>query len=354
MFCKCMKKILSVSLILIIIFQGALLCSCSPKTLFTKYSFDYFDTAISIQGYEISKTKFNERADRVLAVFEEYHKLFTIYDSYEGINNLHTVNSLTNGEHSVVTVDKKIIDLLLLSKNMYEKTGGKVNIALGSVLSIWHSYRSEGISDPYNARLPDEQALVEASLHTDIDKIIIDEKNSTVFLSDPQMSLDVGAVAKGYAAEMAAQMLENEGVSGYVINAGGNVRAVGTQPNGIKWSVGIENPYGGEASPYFAVTELENMSLVTSGSYQRYYIVNNKKYNHIVNPDTLMPADMYLSVSVIAESSAVADALSTALFCMPYEEGYAFVEAFEGVEAMWAIDEGDIKYSSGFSNYVKK
>ncbi len=349
-----MRKFLSVILISIILFQGALLCSCSPKAIFTKYSFDYFDTAISVQGYESSKSDFQKQTDRIFDMYDEYHKLFTIYDSYEGINNLHTVNSLTNGAHTTVEVDRKIIDLLLFSKEMYEKTDGAVNIAMGSVLSIWHDYRENGISDPLNAKLPPASLLSEAGLHSDINNIIIDEESCTVLLSDPQMTLDVGAIAKGYATEMIAQTLEAQGISGYVLNAGGNVRTIGAQANGKSWQVGVENPYGSEDSPYFVITELAGMSLVTSGSYQRYYIVDGKKYNHIINPDTLMSSDIYLSVSVIAKSSALADALSTALFSMPYEEGSAFVESLDGVEVMWVFDENNIKYSSGFSEYVQK
>ncbi len=347
-----MKNFLSIILIIAILLCSVLLCSCSAKSQFLTYSFDFFDTVTSITGYESSKKRFDERAEQILALLEEYHKLFNIYETYDGINNLRTVNSLSGGEHTTVKVDRKITDMLLFSKEMYKKTDGKVNIAMGSVLSIWHDYRTEGISDPYNAKLPPMELLEEAAKHTDIDDIIIDEENSTVFLSNPKMSLDVGAIAKGYAVEMAANMLEADGIDGYVINVGGNVRAVGGQNKDKKWPVGIENPYGGDDDPYFAITELAGMSLVTSGSYQRYYIVDGKSYNHIINPDTLMPSDRYLSVAVITKSSAVADGLSTALFSMPFDKGYELVEDLDGVEVMWVINENEIKYSSGFSKYV--
>ncbi len=349
-----MKKLLCVLLILVIASQGILLSSCSQKEKFSSYSFDYFDTVTSITGYEKTQEEFNAVSDEIESMLEEYHRLFTIYDKYDGLNNLRTVNSLTNGAHTVVEVDQKIIDMLLFSKEMYVKTDGKVNVAMGSVLSIWHEYREEGISFPEDAKLPPMNELLAAYEHTDIDDLIIDDESNTVFLSDPEMLLDVGAIAKGYAVEMVAQALEEKGVSGYVINVGGNVRTLGVRGDGEKWKVGVENPYGNEQNAYYATLTISDLSLVTSGSYQRFYVVNGKNYNHIIDPDTLMPAEIFISVSVVTESSAVADALSTALFTMPLEEGQALIDSIDGAEAMWVLTNGDIKYSSGFSNYTVK
>lgn len=347
-----MKKFLCSFLTVILISQAILFTSCEKKDKYSSYSFDYFDTVTSITGYENSKEEFDAVSAEIMSLLEEYHKLFTIYDKYDGLNNLYTVNSLTNGTHSTVMVDQKIIDMLLFSKDMYQKTNGKVNVAMGSVLSIWHNYREQGINDPSAAALPPMSLLEEAAQHTDIDKLIIDDENNTVFLADDKMSLDVGAIAKGYAVEMVANMLEEKSIVGYVINVGGNVRTVGMKADGEKWKVGIDDPYGSDDDPYYATLEINDMSLVTSGSYQRYYIVNGKNYNHIIDPDTLMPSDTFISVSVLTESSAIADALSTALFSMSFEEGKALIENINDAEAMWALSNGELKYSSGFSKFI--
>jgi 5,10-methenyltetrahydrofolate synthetase len=233
-----------------------------------------------------------------------------------------------------------------------EKTGGAVNIAMGSVLSIWHDCRELGMDDPASAKLPSMERLQEAALHTDIRGLIIDEEACTVTLTDPAMRLDVGAIAKGYAVEAVARSLEEKGIRGYVINVGGNVRTVGTKPEGEPWLVGIENPAEDSQEPYLAYLNLVDRSLVTSGSYQRYYVVNGERYHHIIDPETLMPAQGYLSVSVVCESSADGDALSTALFCMSPEEGMALIESLPGIEAMWVTSDGVRKYSSGFFEYV--
>lgn len=342
-------------LISAMLMQSVGLAACGKKlTKYSTYSFDYFDTATSITGYEESQEEFDLVAGEVLAELGIYHKLFTIYHRYEGMENLCTVNEITDGGHRTVKVDKRIIDMLLYAKEMYEVTGGRVNIAMGSVLSIWHEYREEGVNEPWAAKLPPMEELTEASKHTDIDQVIIDEEKCTVTLTDPDMKLDVGAIAKGYAVEMVARSLEERGISGYVINVGGNVRTVGLKGDGEKWLVGIENPEEDEEKAYLAYLELSGEALVTSGSYQRYYTVDGKRYHHIIDPETLMPSEGYSSVSVVCQSSADGDALSTALFCMSLSDGMAFVESLPDTEAMWVLNDGTCHVSSGFSEYSKE
>lgn len=350
-----MKKKKRISILLLICLAGTLLAgaSCSPSLKkYTAYSFDYFDTATVITGYEPDQKTFDQVSSEVLAQLEEYHRLYTIYYRYDGMENLCTINELQNGVHRTVTVDERIIDLLLFAKEMYRVTGGKLNVAMGSVLSIWHRYRTAGLDEPWAAELPPMERLAEAAQHTDIDHLVIDRENSTVWISDPEMTLDVGAVAKGYAVEMIARTLENRGISGYVINVGGNVRTVGTKPNQENWLAGIENPNKESDEAYVVYLQLAGESVVTSGSYQRYYTVDGKNYHHIIDPQTLMPAEGYLSVSIVCKNSAQGDALSTALFCMPFDEGLALVESLPDVEAQWIMADESRQTSSGFSRYV--
>ena len=347
------KQVLSVLLLACVLFSSIALTSCSPKKeKYTAYALDYFDTATTVTGYECTREAFDEISGEILSQLEAYHRLFTIYHRFEGLENLCTVNEVKNGAHRVVTVDRRIIDMLLYAKEMYRLTGGRVNIAMGSVLSIWHDYRTAGMDDPWAAKLPPMERLTEAAQHTDIENLIIDEENSTVWISDPQMTLDVGAIAKGYAVEMVARSLEERGISGYVINVGGNVRTVGAKPDGEGWLAGIENPDTESDEAYVAYLRLAGESIVTSGSYQRYYTVAGKNYHHIIDVETLMPAEGYLSVSVICKNSGQGDALSTALFCMSFEEGYALVESLPDVEALWILPDETRKTSGGFDQYV--
>ncbi len=323
----------------------------AEKNKYSAYSMEYFDTVITIVGYENTREEFDAVADDILSRLGEYHRLYTIYHRFDGMENLCTVNETVDGAHRTVTVDRRIIDMLSFAREMYTVTDGRVNIAMGSVLSLWHNYRALGKDNPAEASLPPMESLEKAAEHRDIGKMVIDEEKSTVTLTDPLMKLDVGAVAKGYATECVARYLEEKGITGYVLNVGGNIRVIGSKPDGEAWTVGIENPMGDE---YLAYLQIAGKSVVTSGSYQRFYYVDGKPYHHIIHPDTLMPAEGYLSVSVVCKDSGFGDALSTALFCMTLEEGLALIESISETEAMWVTEDGTKTVSSGWHEYVKK
>ena len=345
-----MKKL--ASLFLACVMMCTTLTGCGPK--YEKFSEmlltqQYFNTVITVISYQKSQEDFDEMMDYVDSEFNRLNQLYDIYYDYPGVNNIKTIND--NAGVAPVKVDKDIISMLKFAKEWHDKSGGRMNIALGSVLKVWHDAREE--YDFYGtATLPDIQLLKEKAEHTDINNMIIDEENSTVFLSDPKMSLDVGAIAKGYAVEQIAQDLEEKGITGYLLNVGGNVRTVGMA--GEKpWNVGIENPdKEDEETPHIEFLHMQVEALVTSGTYQRYYYVDGEKYHHIIDPATLMPGSNYMSVSVLAANSGVGDAFSTALFLLSYEDGLALVEAMEDVEAMWVLPDGEQRYSSGFKAYT--
>lgn len=331
------------------------LCACSAqkeKTRYSKAYLEFFDTVTQIIGYEDDEETFTQNCEKVYSLLEEYHQLTDIYHSYEGVNNVRTINRSAGKEP--VKVDEKLIDLLEFSKEMCETTGGMCNIAMGSVLSIWHKYREAGISDPETAELPPMEKLTAAAEHCDINNMIIDRDAGTVFLSDPEMSLDLGAAAKGYAVERAAELLMNEGVtSGYTLNVGGNVRTIGTKADGSDWAAGIQNPDTEDADkPYIVRLKLNGMSLVTSGNYQRYYEVDGVRYHHIIDPKTLMPLNNFDSVSILCGDSGMGDALSTALFNMTIPDGKALLGSLGGIEAIWVLPDGSYECTEGFSSLI--
>lgn len=311
---------------------------------------DLFDTVTSIVGYAEDKEQFTAYAQGFYDELKMYHELYDIYNDYEGINNIKTIND--NAGVQPVKVDQKIIDMLEEAVEIGETTGGKINVAMGSVLSIWHDYRTEGIDDPEAAELPTMEELKEAAEHMDISRMQIDREASTVYLPDPNMSLDVGSVAKGYATEMVCQSMEEKGMTYALASVGGNVRAIGSKADGSMWKVGIQNPDRESDVKYLHTLELKDMSLVTSGTYQRYYTVNGVSYHHIINPDLLIPWNEYASVSIVCKDSGMADCLSTAVFNMELEEGKKLVESLDGVEALWIHPDGSEDYSSGFAAYL--
>ena len=315
-----------------------------------KSYFTYFDTVSYVYSYAgDSAEQFDERSAEVSDILGEYHRLFDIYHEYSGVNNLCTLNLNAGGEP--IEVDEKLIDFLLYARELYQATDGEMNVMMGAVLRIWHDLRDAASDDPGAARLPTEEELSTAAEHTDFSLLEIDEDARTVRIADPAASIDVGALGKGYATEMAARALEAEGVSSYVLNVGGNIRIIGTKPDGTGWVTGVKDPR--DTSEFAIKLRLADTSCVTSGVYERYYTVDGVRYHHIIDKDTLFPAEYFSSLTVITKNSAFADALSTALFCMPYDDGAALAEKL-GVDVLWIFPDGEMKYTPGIEKLIEE
>lgn len=335
------------------------LTACQPKVevkeRYTKRFFDYFDTVTTVIGYADSEEEFNAYFDEIEAEYKVYHELYDIYNNYDGVNNIKTIND--NAGIAPVKVDDKIIDMILFSKEWYEKTNGKANIAMGSVLNLWHETREAGSDDPDNAVLPSLEELKEANEHTNLDEVIIGEEENTVFLKDPAMRLDVGAVAKGYATERITDHMVDKGFKSFIISAGGNVKSIGRplDESKAKWGIGIQNP---EPAFFVNMDSLDtvfgnDVSVVTSGDYQRYYYVGDKAYHHIIDNETLMPGDEFKAVTVIMEDSGLADFMSTTVFLSSLEEGKKMLSEIEGAYGVWVTKDNEILLSDGLELYLK-
>lgn len=319
---------------------------------YDKQYLTYFDTITSVTIYAENEEQFQAYEQIVSRELERYHQLFDIYENYEGINNIKSINDSAGVKP--VQVDEDIIDLLGFSLEQYEKTDGKLDVAMGSVLSVWHDYREQASEHPEQAVIPDQSELLQAAEHMDTENVVIDKEASAVYLKDPEMRLDVGAVAKGYAAQKLAETLKEEGVEHALLSLGGNVVTIGTKGDGKPWRVGVQNPDLSSSEPYLHVVDLEDMSLVTSGTYQRFYEVDGKRYHHIINPDTLMPWDAYQAVTILTPDSALADALSTAVFNMELDDGMELIESLENTEALWVLPDGREVESSGFGAFIEE
>lgn len=330
-------------------------CSFSKNPALNKYTqvlFDYFDTVTTIVGYEETEEEFQKICSYIESELERYDGLYDNYNALASVNNLYIVNR--DAGTSPVTVDEDMIRLFVLGKEIYSSTNGLTDFAMGSVFSIWHDHREEAGFDPAAASVPSMEELQAAALHCNVDDVIIDETASTIYYADPDLKCDVGAYAKGYAIERITQDLIEMGVNHYSLNVGGNVRTIGTKPDGSDWTVAIQNPDLTSDESYSEIIRFCDMALSTSGSYQRYYYVGDTKYHHIINPDTLFPTDNFLSVSVLNTDAGLGDAYSTALFNMSLEEGQEFVQKLADTEAMWILPDGSKVYSDGFEAYIKK
>lgn len=341
---RAVAALLCGALIALVLLSG---CSASaePVKAQGKSYFTYFDTVTYIYSYAgDSAERFSDCSAEIADTLGEYHRLFDIYHEYSGINNLCTVNKMAGGE--AVTVDARLMEFLLYARELYTLTGGEMNVMMGSVLTLWHDARETASDDPKNAYVPSEEALAEAAEHTDISLLELDEENSTVRIADPLASIDVGALGKGYATEKAAQKAEALGCASYVLNVGGNIRIIGTRPDGTGWKTGVRDPKNPDAG-FCAKLLLSDTSCVTSGIYERYFTVDGVRYHHIIDKDTLYPSTLFTSVTVVTKDSGLADALSTALFCIPLADGVALCESLGDVEALWVLPDGEMHVTPG-------
>ena len=359
---KLVLSLLSLSMMMI-------MTGCSKKyELMSHYITGPFDTITTYMSYVSSEDEFNEQCDYIEEQLNYYDQLFDKYNTYNGMNNLKTIND--NAGKKAIEVDQPLIDLLNLSIERNQKISSKVNIAFGSVINIWHDYREEAESHDGVGTVPSDEELEKANQHTSIDSIEIDEKKKTVYINDALVSIDVGATAKGYAIELIKDGLIEMGVDNFLLSGGGNVASHGQrkiQKEGEfylddcadKFCVGIESPQDGNYaasaddpdSENEAVLVVQGESIVTSGDYQRFYQdVNGVRYHHLIDPETLYPAVHFRSVSIITEDSGLADFLSSAVFLMEYEEGLKLVNSLDGVEAIWLLEDGKIRMSDGLKD----
>ena len=342
------------------------LCGCTaPSSLaeksgtkFTRRETQIFDTEITFIAYAKTEDEFLRVHERTMDLLRELDHIFDAYTAYDDLHNLYYVNR--HAAEEPVEIPQPLFELISWCKAAWENGHRDTNIAMGAVLSIWHDYRTAGIAHPESAQLPPMEELMRAREHTDFENVILDPEKSTVFFTDPALTLDIGAVAKGYAADKAAAFLKDV-MPSFLLSLGGNVYAGEAPLDGrASWAVGVQDPRADALALSLGGTEIldvvdvNRLSVVTSGDYWRYYMVDGERYHHIIDPETLMPSRQVLSVTVVCESSILADFLSTTLFVLPFEDGLKAVEGLEGVEAMWVLPDGTIEASSGMDQYARK
>lgn len=329
-----MKKVLKVTIILVI---TIILCTfiyfySSKKKEYTKNIY-YMDTYIYVKIYENNKSKADEVLNEVEKIYKEYHELTDRYNHYDGIINIYDIYHNTI-ESKELVIDSKLYDILEYAC-AWNKTTYKLNIEMGNIIDVWKKYRDNENGIPTLEELEANNKFVELVLLG----------NNKILNNHP--NLDLGSIAKGYATEKVGEYLESNGIEEYLINAGGNVK-VGYAYGKENYKIGIQSPNEGE--DLLTIVKGTNISVVTSGGYERNYVYNDKTYHHIIDLDTLFPSNYMKSVTVITKDSALGDLLSTTLFLMSIEEGKEFIKDYD-VEAIWYTNDNQIIRSENFGNY---
>ena len=303
-----------------------LLCGCAQRS--AEREFFAMDTVMQLRAY-------GPEAEAALAEAEaEIYRLdgaLSCRDEYAALARLNEAGGGTAGEETAA--------LLQTALTLCEKTGGAYDPALGALSRTW------GFSDGAY-RVPEPDALGEAMQRSGAGLVQLD--GVSVKLANGAQ-LDLGGIAKGYAAGRVRVILKDAGVTSAIISLGGNVAAVGKKPDGSAWTVGLQDPDSPEA--YFGTVSIEDACVVTSGAYQRYFEENGVRYHHILDTVTGCPAESGIkSVSVVAQDDTLADALSTALFVMGLDAG-AELHKSSGLsfEAVFVTDDNTVWITPGLA-----
>ncbi len=320
---------------LLLIFSLSFLAGCGKRNAESvkRTYLDLFDTVTAVTVYDADEDDVSQ------IVSDTYARLNSVFDAYaphEGVNGLYRLNA-ADGEW--VPVDANLLDLLLLCRS-WRDISGELDVTRGALFELWRAFR-EG-----ERTLPTREELSEALSHGGWENVEIDEAGSRVRLLDPAMRIDVGAVAKGYSAGKLAEAFEAAGYSSYIIDAGGNVVSGEREKPFV---IGITNPRG---EGLVLKLSMEDMAAVSSGDYQRYREYEGKRYHHIIDVETLYPAEYGIAqVTVVAPDSAVADFFSTTIFLMDYEAGRAFADE-NGLSVVWVMDDGELRTTGGAREMV--
>ncbi len=325
-------------LVPLLISAALLLSGCSEltKTQSQVYTDTLFDTVVRVEildGVDDDVLKGCEN------ICKKYHAMFSnkLEDS--------EISQINNAGGNPVEVSDETITLLKKAIYYGDLSNGAFDVTIAPVSNLW-DFHAETPAPP------SPEAINEAVSHVDYKNIFID--GNTVRLLDPYAAIDVGGIAKGYIADILKNYLNEHGVKHAIINLGGNVLAMGSRLDGSDYNIGIQKPFDMTGEAVTSV-RISNKSVVTSGTYQRYFEADDKLYHHILDPHTGSPCENSLnSVTIITNSSLTADALSTTCFLLGYDKSMRLIEQLDNVDAVFITKDNKIQYSKNFQNKIMR
>jgi thiamine biosynthesis lipoprotein len=305
----------------------------------------------------LSKTNFMLGTIVEISIYDKYDEsiLDKAFDRITEIERKMTVNNAETSEiialnnasgKNEVKLSSDTFFVVEKGRQYSEQSHGRFDITVGPVVKLWN------INTEY-AAVPEKGKLAEAITLVDYQKLHLNKESLTAKLEVSGMKVDLGAIAKGYAADEAARVLIENGVQHAIINLGGNIMTVGGNPNGKPWKIGVQDPFNPRGD-FLGLIPVQNQTVVTSGIYERYFEEGGKKYHHILDPATGYPTDNNLySVSIITDKSVDGDGLSTTSLLLGLEEGLKLIESLDHVEAIFITADKKVYVSSGLKKDFK-
>jgi FAD:protein FMN transferase len=277
------------------------------------------DTLVTITVVSRSSSDADEAIDKGFHEIERLEKAANFFSPDSEISQINTHAGI-----STVKVSSDILELLTKARYVSEKTYGAFDPTIGPVISLY---------DFRKKIKPDDAAIIKNLSLVNYHDMVLNRDQSTVFLRKKGMLIDPGGIMKGYAAVRAAEILKKHGIDSGIVAVAGDIRAFGRKPDGRPWKVGVQDPRAREQDKIFSTIELRDMSISTSGDYERFFILNGRRFHHLLSPKTGYPAEECQSVSIVTTDGALADAFATGIFILGPEKGLKVLEeiGLEGI-----------------------
>jgi len=334
-------RLLSLSRLLPVVTAIAclLVTSCSGKDKVYKKSSLAMDTLITITV----SSKSEKTADTAIEkAFNEISRLDKLLNFFSQDSEVTLINK-SAGERPV-TVSRDTFEVIDKALYAAEKTGGAFDITIGAVMPLW---------DFHKKTMPDQKLMKEQLTLVGFKNVLLDREKSSVFLKRKGMKIDLGGLAKGYAADRAVEVLKENGVKAGIVAVAGDIKAFGLKPDGTKWNVGIKNPRPKNVNDeIFASIGLSDKGISTAGDYERYFIKDGIRYHHILDPKTGFPVNYCQAVSVVAKDDFISDALDTGIFVLGPEKGMKVLKEL-GLDGVITDDKGNIHVTDGIKSELK-
>lgn len=274
----------------------------------------------------------NERIDSAIAEISRIEQLLTTFKPDSQTNKINE-----NAGIAPVKVDNEVFELIQRSLRISALTQGAFDITYGSIdKSLWNF-------DAKMTALPEREIALKMVELIDYQKVILNKDGSSVFLQEKGMRIGFGGIGKGYAAEMAKRLMIQEGVKSGIVNASGDLTTWGLQPDGKQWTIGIADP--NHKNRPFSYLNISNMAVATSGDYEKFVMIDGKRYSHTINPQTGLPVTGIKSVTIIAPNAEIADALATPVTVMGVKVGLDLINQIKGIACV-IIDDHDKMFTS--------
>jgi thiamine biosynthesis lipoprotein len=273
---------------------------------------------------------------RIEAGVKEIRRIEALLTTFNDQSETNRINE--NAGVEPVVVSPEIIQLIERARKISDVTQGAFDITYGSVdKSLWNF-------DTHMTRLPDKKTAKKSVKLINYKNIEIDHTNSTVFLKEKGMRIGFGGIGKGYAAEMAKNVMKRMGVDSGVVNASGDLTAWGVQPDGKPWTIGIANP--NLAQEIFSYMNITDMAVATSGNYEKFVMIDGQRYSHTIDPKTGLPVSGIKSVTIISSNAEVADAMATPVTIMGVKAGLHMINQIKNIEAIIITDDDKLHTSN--------